>query len=127
MNAGSIRRCSPCVYTLRARLRCHGWVERDVGSKVRALGATLACDEDADPFDHLSRRACSLGKENVCAACAIAGSGSVGDDHRGQRGLQLFRAPDELVAVHLRHVEVAEQKVERSGDGRLNDFERVLG
>lgn len=41
--------------------------------------------------------------------------------------MQLLCTADKLVAVHLRHVEVTEQKVERTGNRLLDNLESVLG
>jgi hypothetical protein len=57
---------------------------------------------------------------------AIEGVDGAGDDHRGESGVKLLGATDEFVAVHLRHDEVAEQKIERAGEGLLHVLERLL-
>jgi hypothetical protein len=89
-------------------------------------GATLAGDEDADAFEHLGGRAGSLGQEDVGADGAIGGVDRAGDDHGGQRGLQLLGAADELVTVHLGHEEVTKEEVNGAGGGLLDLFEGLL-
>ena len=95
-------------------------------SKVGLLRSALAGYEDADALDHLGRRACTLGQEDIGTGRAIEGVDSAGYDHRGQTGLQLFSAADELIAVHLGHDEVAEKKIEGAGSGLLYNFKRLL-
>ena len=41
--------------------------------------------------------------------------------------MKLLGATDELVAVHLGHVEVREQQIKGARHGLLNDFESVMG
>ena len=94
---------------------------------VGLLGAALAGDEDADALDHLGGRAGSLGEKDVGGAAAIEGCDCAGDDHGRQRGVQLFGATDELVAVHLRHLEIAKEKIEGAGERLLDDLEGVMG
>lgn len=76
------------------------------------LRTTLAGDEDADALDHLSRRAGSLGQEDIGGAGAVEGRYRSRDNHRRQCRVKLFRATDELVAVHLGHVQIREQEIE---------------
>ena len=40
--------------------------------------------------------------------------------------MQLLGAADQLVTVHLRHEEIAEQQVERSGEGLCHKLECLL-
>ena len=79
------------------------------------LGASLAGYEDADAFDHLGCRACTLGEEGVCVAGAVEGVDGAGDDHRGKPRMELLGAADEFIAVHLGHDEVAEEQVDAAG------------
>ena len=48
------------------------------------------------------------------------------DDHGGKTGVDLLGAANQFVAVHLRHQEVAEDQVERTGKGSLEDLECIL-
>ncbi len=89
------------------------------------LGAALAGYQDADALDHLGGGAGALGQEDVGAAGAIEGVDSSGDDHRGEAGVELLGAADEFVAVHLGHDEVAEEEIERAGEGLLDDLKRL--
>ncbi len=90
------------------------------------FGASFARYEDADAFDHFGGRAGSLGEEDIGVEGAIEGVDGAGDDHRGQAGMELLGAADQLVAVHLRHQEIAQDQVDRAGKRSLEDFERFL-
>jgi hypothetical protein len=96
------------------------------GSGDGLFGPTLACDENADALDHLCRRGCSLGQEDVSVDGAVEGVDGAGDDHCRQAGMELLGAADEFVAVHLRHEEITEQQVERAGEGLLHELESLL-
>jgi len=78
-------------------------------------GTAFASHEYADALEHLGGRACSLGQEDVCAACAVIGGDGAGDDHGGKAGVELFGAANELVPIHLRHDEIAEEEVDGPG------------
>ena len=90
------------------------------------FGAALAGYEDADALDHFGGRAGALGQEDIGVEGAVEGVDGAGDDHCGQAGMQLLGAADEFVAVHLRHEEIAEEKIERAGKRSLKDLERFL-
>ena len=90
------------------------------------LGAALTGDEDADALDHLGRRAGAFGEEDVGGAAAIEACDRAGDDHGRQRRVELFGATDELVAVHLRHLKIAQEKIEGAGDRLLDDLEGMI-
>ena len=90
------------------------------------LGAPFASHEDADALDHLCSGAGTLGQEDVCAAGAVEGVDCSGDDHRRKAGMELLGAADQLVAVHLRHEEIAEKQIESAGERLLDDLKRLL-
>jgi len=90
------------------------------------LGAALAGYEDADALDHLGGRGGSLGQEDVGVDGAVEGVDRTRDNHRGKAWVELLGAADEFVAVHLRHEEIAEQQVERAGEGLLHELEGLL-
>ena len=96
------------------------------GGSDYLFGATFAGDEDADPFDHFGGRAGSLGKEDVGVDGSVEGVDGAGDDHGGKTGVELLGAADKLVAIHLGHEEVAEEKVERAGERLFDNLERLL-
>jgi hypothetical protein len=89
--------------------------------------AALASYEDADAFDHLCWRAGSFREEDVSRTSTIEGGDGAGDNHGRKRRLKMFGAAHELIAVHLRHEEIAEQEIERTGRGLFDDLERVTG
>ena len=70
-------------------------------------GAPLAGYEDTDTLDHLGGGAGSFGEEDIGAGGTVEGVDRTGDDHGGKAGVELFGAPNEFVAVHLGHDEVA--------------------
>ena len=76
------------------------------------FGAALAGDENTDAFDHLSRRARSLRQKDVSVDGTVESVHSTGDDHGRQTRVELLRAADELVAIHQRHDEVAEDEID---------------
>ena len=90
------------------------------------LGAAFAGYEDANALDHLGGRAGSLGQKDIGGAGAVEGVDGAGDDHGRQAGMMMLGAADEFVAVHLRHEQVAEKKIERAGGRLVNDIERLL-
>jgi hypothetical protein len=57
---------------------------------------------------------------------AIEGVDGARDDHRGQARVELLGAAHQLVAVHLRHQEVAQDQVERAGKRSLKVFQCFL-
>lgn len=85
------------------------------GGEGHFSGAAFAGHKDADAFEHFDRGACTLGQEGIGTAGAIVSSDSARDDHCRKGWVKLLGAADEFVAIHLRHDEVAEQKVERAG------------
>ena len=70
--------------------------------------------------------ACAFGQEDVGVAGAVEGVDGAGDDHRGEAGMELLGAADELVAVHLGHEEVAEQKVDAAGKRDVDQLESFV-
>ena len=95
-------------------------------SEVGLLRPALSGHEDANALDHLGGRACAFGQKDVGAGSAIEGVDSTGDNHGRQAGLKLFGAPDKFVAVHLRHDQVTEKKIQRAGSCLLDNFKRLL-
>nr|ADC35797.1 response regulator receiver protein [uncultured bacterium 282] len=93
---------------------------------MRSLGAAFAGNENADTLNHLRGRTGTLGKKYVGAAGAVRCAGGAGDDHCRQRRLQLLCAADKLVAIHLRHVEITQQKIEGARNRLLDNFESML-
>jgi hypothetical protein len=94
---------------------------------VGLLRAALAGYQDTNSLDHLGGRAGSLGKKDVGGAGAVERCDRTGDDHGRESRVQSLGAPHELIAIHLGHVEVAEEKVKGAGDGLLNDLEGMTG
>ena len=92
----------------------------------RLLGAAFSGDEDADALDHLGGRAGTLGEKDVGGESAVEGADGSGDDHGGEAGVELLGAADELIAVHLGHEQVAEEKVDRTWEAALDYLEGVL-
>lgn len=91
------------------------------------LGAALAGYEDANALDHLCWGTGALGQKDVSGAGTIKSIDGSRNDHRGEARVELLGATDKLVAVHLGHDEVAEEKIQRAREHTLNDFERLLG
>lgn len=90
------------------------------------LGATFARHEDTNALDHLGGGARTLGQEDIGRAGAIKCAYGAGDDHGGQTRMNLFGAAHQLIPVHLRHQEIAEEQIERTGDRLLNNLKRLL-
>jgi hypothetical protein len=88
--------------------------------------AALAGDEDTDAFDHLSRRASALGKKDVGVNGPVEGVDRTGYDHGGETGVKLFRAADELVAVHLRHDEITEDEIDGARERSLDYLQCLM-
>ena len=57
---------------------------------------------------------------------AVEGVDGAGDNHCRQAGVELFGAANQLVTIHLRHQEVAEDQIEGSGEGSLKNLKRLL-
>lgn len=93
----------------------------------RLLRATLAGDEDANSLDHLGGRADSLRQKDVGGTGAVKGCDGARDNHRRKSRVQLFGAAHELVAIHLGHVEIAEEEIKGARYGLLDDLKGVMG
>jgi hypothetical protein len=89
-----------------------GWRDFGSGGCNGFLGAAFASYEDPNAFDHFCGRRGTLGQEHVGVERAVEGVDGAGDDHGGESGMQLLGAANELVAVHLRHQEIAEDEIE---------------
>lgn len=90
------------------------------------LGTAFAGDEDANTLDHLCGGTGALWQKDIGGAGTIEGDDGSGDDHRGEAGVEQLGAADKLVAIHLRHDEIAEQEVQRAGEHALDDLECFL-
>lgn len=58
--------------------------------------------------------------------CAVEGIDGAGDNHRGQAGMELFGSTNQLVAVHLRHDEIAKDEIQRAWEILIEDGQRFL-
>ena len=92
----------------------------------RLLWAAFARYEDTNALDHLGSGAGALGQEDIGTAGAVERGDGAGDDHGGQTRMNLFGAAHQLIAVHLRHQQIAEEQIERSGNRLLNNLKRLL-
>jgi hypothetical protein len=90
------------------------------------FGAALASYQDAYALDHLGGRGGSLRQEDIGVDGAVEGVDGAGDDHRGQAGVEVLGATDELVTIHLRHEEITEEQIDRAGEGLLHELEGLL-
>ena len=75
-------------------------------------GPTFPRDKDSHALEHFGWGACSFGQEGVGTASAIVRGDTARDDHGRQSWMEFLGAADEFIAVHLRHDQVAEQKIE---------------
>lgn len=91
------------------------------------LGTALTSDQDSDALDHLGWRAASLRKKDIGAAGAVKRGNRAGNDHSRQTWMKLLGAADQLIAVHLRHQEVAQQQIDRAGSGFFYNVEGLFG
>jgi hypothetical protein len=89
-------------------------------------GTAFTSNKNADALEHLGGGTRSLGQEDIGADSAVGGVDCAGDDHGGQRGVELLGATDKLVAVHLGHRQVAKEKVDRTWRCLLNLLKRLL-
>jgi hypothetical protein len=89
--------------------------------------AAFAGDQDADAFEHFCRGAGAFGQKDVGASGAVVGGYGSGDKQGREGRVELFGAADQLVAVHLRHEEVAEEEVDGAGNGVGDGLDGVVG